>query len=159
MTLDHWVSLASTLISFVGLLLVVIQLRDNTAQRREESLLQIYSINREILTLGFANPELFHILHGKTVNPILEAHYLQLWFNQFALIHSFYGRKLIPADMRASLERDLQEFMSQENARRHWLEKRQFYPASFQIFVDTVCSPEAGAHQQRPPGKLHLKGA
>lgn len=151
MPLEQIVSLFSALISFVGLLLVVVQLRASTDQRKVESLLQVYGINREIITLGFSNPELFQILHGKKADPLLERHYLQLWFNQFALIHSFYGRKFFPPEMQESLEQDIRDFLSQENMRRYWLHQRIYYPESFQVFIDRLAGVKAGARRERPP--------
>lgn len=156
MPFDQIVSLSSAVISFIGLLLVAWQLRDGNKQRKVESLLQIYGINREIITLGFSNPELFQILHGKKADPILERHYLQLWFNQFALIHSFYGRKFFPPEMQESLEQDIHDFLTQENMRRYWLHQRIYYPESFQVFIDRLAGEKAGARKERLPRREHL---
>ncbi len=41
MSLDNYISLASALIAFVGLLLVMLQLRDSNRQRQSESLVEI----------------------------------------------------------------------------------------------------------------------
>jgi len=150
MPLEQVVSLFSALISFAGFLLVVFQLRSATDQRKLESLLHVYAVNHEIITLGFSNPELFQILHGKKADPILERHYLQLWFNQFALIHSFYGRKFFPPEMQESLEQDIRDFLTQENMRRYWLHQRIYYPESFQVFIDGLMGM-AGARRERPP--------
>ena len=151
MPFDQLVSLFSALISFVGLVFVAWQLRDGNKQRKVESLLHIYAINREIISLGFSNPELFQILHGKKADPILERHYLQLWFNQFALIHSFYGRNFFTPEMQDCLELDMRDFLAQDNMRRYWLHQRIYYPESFQRFIDELAKARAGAHDERPP--------
>jgi hypothetical protein len=151
MSVDNYIALFSAAISFSAMLLVVLQLRDATDQRRVESLLEIYGINRTIISFGFTNPELFRILHGEKGDPLVEQHYLQLWFNQFALIHSFYQRKFFPRELCESLERDINEFMALPNVRRHWENKRRFYPLSFQAYVDRILAAEAGAPVERPP--------
>ena len=53
MTLDHWVSLFSASISFIGLLFVAVQIRDSTRQRKSDSLVKILDTNRELIVLGF----------------------------------------------------------------------------------------------------------
>ncbi len=151
MSLDNYIAIFAATVSFVGLLLVVVQLRDSTDQRRLESILQIYGVNREIITLGFANPELFQILHGQEADPLVERHYLQLWFNHFALIHNFKDRKFFPVDLRESLERDIRYFMEEDNAQRHWQQNRTYYPAAFQSYIDHLTPPKADAPKERPP--------
>ena len=157
LTLDQCIALFSALLSFAGWLLVVWQLRDGNAQRRLESLLQISSVNREIVALGFDHPELFQILHGKKADPILEQHYLQLWLNQFKVIHGFKERQALPQDLLDGLTRDIRDFMAQPNMHRHWISTRQFYPASFQSFVDEIANEKAGGSSERPPRKRRFK--
>ena len=71
MTLDHFVSLFSAAISFAGLLLVVLQLRDSNRQKEAESLVELYDINRQLLSLGFSHPQLFTILEdAKNADPL-----------------------------------------------------------------------------------------
>lgn len=158
MSLDHYVTLFTTLLSFAGWLLVVHQLRDATAQRRVESQLQLTTLNRELLTLGFSHPELFQVLHGRKADPLVERHYLQLWFNQFALIHSFHQRRLFAPELHASLERDLRDFLTQDNLRRHWQQHRQYYPGPFQAYVDGLLTGKADVPPERPPRKRRLRG-
>ncbi len=62
MPFQSYVSLFSAGISFVGLMLVLLQLRHNARQRSLDSLLKVYDINRQLLTLGFSHPKLFSIL-------------------------------------------------------------------------------------------------
>lgn len=157
LTLDQYVTLFSALLSFAGWLLVVWQLRDGNAQRRVESLLQISSVNREIVSLGFAYPELFQILDGKKANPTFEKHFLQLFLNQFTVIHAFQQRKTLPPDLLEGLVRDIRDFMAQPNMHRHWQQTRQFYPTSFQEFIDELATEKAGGSSERPPRKRRFK--
>lgn len=143
MSLDNYISLISATIAFAGLLLVGLQLKESTDQRRLESVLHFYGINRDIISLGFTNPELFQILHGQKADPLVERHYLQLWFNQFALIHSFKNRKVFPVDLCESMERDIRYFMEEGNAQRHWQQNRVYYPAAFQTFIDHLTPSKA----------------
>ena len=139
-----YVASVSVVLSFVSIFLVIFQLHNNTEQRKIESLIQIYDINRQLLTLGFSMPELFDVLHGsKNSDPIQERHYLQLWLNQMALIHAITRRGFFPQDQQDSLERDMREFLAQENMRQHWRLFRHCYPVSFQNHVDALVTTAA----------------
>ena len=69
MTTDQYVAMFSAAVSFLGLLLVVLQLREGTEQRKLESQIHIYDINRKLISLGFSHPELFDVLKdGKGID-------------------------------------------------------------------------------------------
>jgi hypothetical protein len=139
MSLDHWVSVFSAVISFVGLLLVALQLRDATKQRESDSLVKVYDINRQLLNLGFSHPSLFEILEDKKhANPLWERRYLQLWLNQLSLSHSFLKRSMLEPEFKESFDRNLADFMTLENMQKHWQQFGRFYPTSFQKYVDEM---------------------
>ncbi len=138
MSLDHWVSLVSAGISFVGLLLVVWQLRDGSHRREAESLVEIFDINRELLSLGFSHPELLEVLDGKSADPVRERRYLQLWLNQLSLIHAYLRRSVFDEELETWLERDVADFMMLPNVRRHWEAHGAYYPESFREMVDRI---------------------
>ena len=101
MSFDHLVALASAVISFTGLLLVVIQLRDSTRQQQSQSLVEIYGMNRELITLGFSHPELFAILaDDKHSDPVLQRRYLQLWLNHFSLVNAYLNQSLVKGELK-----------------------------------------------------------
>lgn len=129
----------STLISFVSLFLVVVQLRDHNRQRKLESEIHIYDVNRELLKLGFDKPELFEILEdAQDADPVRVRRYLQLWLNQLALIYSMHQHGYFKNELEDSLVREVREFMKLKNMQRHWQKQRNFYPAPFRRFVDGV---------------------
>ena len=133
LSLDNWISLISALIAFAGLGFVALQLRDSNHQREIESIIEIYDINRALLSLGFAHPELFAILRdAKTADPVWERRYLQLWLNQMSLIHLCLRHSVFNQELRESLECDLDGFLTMKNMQRHWQKFGRFYPASFQ---------------------------
>ena len=133
LSLDNWISLISALIAFAGLGFVALQLRDSNHQREIESIIEIYDINRELVSLGFEHPELFAILRdAKTADPVWERRYLQLWLNQMSLIHLCLRHSVFNQELRESLECDLDGFMSMKNMQRHWQKFARFYPVSFQ---------------------------
>lgn len=139
MSLDHWVPLFSTTISFAGLLIVIHQLRTNNKQRELGSLVHVFDINRQLLSLGFSYPKLFDILaDAPQADQTLERRYLQLWLNQFALIHSYMEKAVFKRELKDSLTREVAEFFTMENMQRHWRHHGAFYPASFQEFVGEV---------------------
>jgi hypothetical protein len=154
MSLDHWISIISALISGAGLVFVALQLRAGTRQRESESLVEIYDINRELLSLGFSHPKLFAVLDDSTTaDSRWERYYLQLWFNQYALAHLYLTRSVFQGELKTSLTRDLADFISMGNAQRHWQRFGQFYPASFRAFVDDILKkvePPVTAAQVKP---------
>lgn len=143
-----YVAAVAVVISFVSLMVVVFQLHDLMEQRKLESLTRLYDINRELIILGFRQPELFKILHDQQgadsseIDPMVERHYLQLWLNQVVLIFYIQRRGLFAPDLRASWEADARDLLQQENLKRHWRRCRQFYPVSFQNYVDSLTDPE-----------------
>jgi hypothetical protein len=138
-SLDHFVSVFSAAISFAGLLLVAVQIRSATRQREAESLVKIYDINRELLSLGFSHPALFAILQdAPDSDPIWERRYLQLWLNQLSLIHLYLKRSFVDDELRRSLENCLADFMTFKNMRKQWQHDRDTYPDSFQNLVDGI---------------------
>lgn len=51
MTTDQWVVVFSAVVSFLGFLLLVFQLRDGTALRKPESKTRVHSITRKLTPL------------------------------------------------------------------------------------------------------------
>jgi hypothetical protein len=132
------------LLTFVGLLFVAWQMRDATRQRKLETQIRLYDINRELISMGFEKPELFEVLNdAKKVNPTIERRYLQLWLNLLALIFTFHEAGGFKADYRECCEQDLRDTITMPNMRRHWLRYGKYYPASFRKSVDEILR-EAG---------------
>ena len=168
MSLDHFVSVFSAAIAFVGLLLVAIQMRSATRQREAESLVNLTDINRELLSLGFSHPQLFPILEdADDTDPVWERRYLQLWLNQLSLIHQYLKYSVTDNELRESLKRSLADFMTLRNMRRHWQCDRATYPDSFQKLVDGIIEKgeppvKAARHvsyAQHLPGDFLERGA
>lgn len=133
------VALFSALISFAAIFLLIFQLYNHTEQRKLESLMQLYGINRELIGLGFAHTQLFDVLLDlEGVDPVWERRYLQLWLNQLALIHACHCRGLFVAELHEGLSIELREFMSMANMRRHWRRYGHVYPTSFRKLVDGI---------------------
>jgi hypothetical protein len=139
MWFDQYLPLFTAGMTFVGLLFVAMQIRDATKQREMDSLVKVYDINRELLSLGFSHPQLFAIMEntGKT-DPMWENRYLQLWFNQFSLVHSYLRHSLFRREFKESLDRDITDFMRLENVRRHWERNSQYYPSAFQNYANAL---------------------
>jgi len=125
-------------LSFISISLVLVQLNDQMKQRKIDADIRISDINRQLITLGFAYPALFGVLQGETSDPVAERRYLQLWFNQFDLIYTYKVRGLFSNEVRESLEHDIRDFLKPQNVQRHWREFRQYYPVSFQHFVNSL---------------------
>jgi hypothetical protein len=148
MSLDNYVAIFSALVSFTGLLLVVLQLRDSNKQRQSESLVEIYDINRQLLSLGFEHPQLFAVLaDDQHANPVFERRYLQLWLNHFSLINAYVNQSVLKGELKESLVSDLADFMTLKNAQQNWAKYGRYYPASFQALVNGFVQTK-----EPPPG-------
>jgi hypothetical protein len=151
MSIDQLVAIFSATVSFIGLLLVVLQLRAATRQRESESLVTIYDINRELLTLGFSHPRLFAILEdAKDADPVWETRYLQLWMNQLSLIHLYLKRAVFDKELQEFLENEIADFVTHTNVQKFWQHRGVAYPASFRRLVDEIIKkgkpPTAACH-------------
>jgi hypothetical protein len=130
---------ASAVISFLGFVVVIMQLRDSNRQTKLESQIRLYDINRELIAMGFSKPELFEVLKdAKEVDPTTEQHYLQLWLNHLCLVDSFKRSGVFQKDVQESFEADLRDMMTMKNLRRHWRKVAKFYPASFQESINNI---------------------
>jgi hypothetical protein len=135
----EFISVVSPTISFIGLLLVVWQLHSNTKQRESESLVKIYDINRQLLSLGFSHPQLFAVLNdAKSADATEERYYLHLWLNQYSQVYTYLKRSIFRGELKESLERDLADFMSMANTQSYWQRYATFYPVSFQTYVNEI---------------------
>jgi hypothetical protein len=131
------VAILSAFMSFASVLLVVLELRHNRQQRRLDSILCVYEINRELISLGFDHPELFKVLQdAPDVEPSVERRYLQLWLNQIAAIHFLMSHGLLPKVVSVNLWADVAGFFKMDNMRRHWASVRGVYPTSLQVVLD-----------------------
>jgi hypothetical protein len=150
MPFEHIASLTNIVISIIGLSIVILQLRIGNRQRESEALVKILDTNRHLLTLGFDRPEMFSILNDvKKVDPMAERYYLQLWLNQFSLVHSYLMNSMLRGELRDNLKRDVSDFMAMHNMRKHWNKYGRFYPSSFQDFVNGIMKeiePPKAAH-------------
>ncbi len=143
MSFDHWIALISSSISFVGLMFVAVQLRDANRQRETESMVKLYDINRELLSLGFSHPQLLEVLEDKKIaDALLEKRYLQLWLNQLSLSHTFLQRSVFKIELQDELHRNLIDFIGMKNMQRHWQQYGSFYPTSFQERVGEILELE-----------------
>ncbi|HEV2691835.1 MAG TPA: hypothetical protein VG347_02965 [Verrucomicrobiae bacterium] len=139
MTLDSLVPFFSPAIGLAGFMVVIYQLRRGTKQRELDSLVKVYDINRQLITLGFSNHGLFDIMaDAPDADPVLERRYLQLWLNQFSLIFSYMYESIFKRELKDSLTRDVSEFMMMENMQVHWRHHGSFYPVPFQKFVNDI---------------------
>ncbi len=105
-----------------------------------QSFIDIYGDNREIIGLGFHDPELFKILNdAKGTEPEKERRYLQIWLNQIIVIdarlRASQDESVITAELKDGLKREIADFFAMENMREHWRKRGSFYPASFQKFI------------------------
>jgi hypothetical protein len=139
MTLDQWISIASALMTLVGLLMVAVQIRFATRQRWMESVQGIFNTNRELLSLGFTHPKLFEILNdAPRADAEWQKRYLQLWLNHITVVHTILKHGGFDDDFREGLELDIADTLAQTNMQLHWMRVGKFYPASFQKRVNAI---------------------
>jgi hypothetical protein len=154
MPFDHAVALITAICAIISLVFVGVQMRDANRQRESDSLVKIYDINRQLLSLGFDHPKLFDIMNdAENADPVWERRYLQLWLNQFFLIHVFAGRSTIKGELRENLELNLSDSITMNNMRRQWQYRGKFYTPSFQKLVNGIIQK----HEPPPMAAVHVK--
>ena len=147
------------LLLFVSVLIVAWQVRDATKQRKLESQIRLYDINRDLISLGFSKPELFKILKDETgVDATVQRRYLQMWLNQLCLVDAFKRSGGFTKDVEESFETDIRDMMLLENMRHHWQTYGKYYPASFQESVNDILH-EAGHGSTAGKAKRSERGA
>ena len=132
------VSAGSAFFTLVTAVFVLIQVRLFRRQLKFEVLLQIKTINRELLLLGFDRPELFDVINGEGQGTEAEKRYLQLWLNQIDLIYHAKCSRLLTPEYISALERDIADFFKIDRARQLWREVRHYYPPGLQHYLDRV---------------------
>lgn len=141
---EYWANIISSLISFAGLVFVGVQLMRDAKNREIQSVIEIYDINRDLITLGFSQPELFKVLKGADIQDAeLQQRYLQLWINQMAPINVFLKQAAIKGELKESLLTDQAEFFELPNVKKHWGSFGKFYPKSFQKTVADLTKKES----------------
>jgi hypothetical protein len=154
-TTDQKIALFTATLTFISLIFVGFQLRDGTRQQRSQSLMEIYGMNRELISLGFADPVLFRVMaDAKDSPPDFERRYLQLWFDHFALINAYLRESLLKGEMRDALLKDLSGLLKLKNAQRFWQEHGTSFPPSFQTLVNELLKkgeppPRTAHHAKR----------
>lgn len=133
-----WPSISNG-IQIIGLFIVAWQLWIANKQRETDSLARLLDTNRQLISLGFSQPELLKILRDeKNVNPALEHYFLQLWLNHFSMAHAYIKHSFFRRERRENLTRGITGFMKMANMQHHWENEGQYYPPSFQKFVNKI---------------------
>jgi hypothetical protein len=159
MTFDQRIAFFSASMAFLtfvigagGLTAVVIQLRHGNRQRHFDALIKLLDNNRELISLGFTHPQLFSTLAPDSKTERLpEQFYLQLWLNQFSLLHAYIKEAVVTGESRENLEVDMNDFLSAPKMRRYWHRFGKYYPTSFRERVDEILK-RAEPHEAAQPG-------
>lgn len=137
MGISEIIALTSTAVSLVSLFIVFWELRAGRQQKRATALIQVYDINRQLMSLGFDKPSLFKAIGSSSGEDEIHRRYLQLWLNQIALIIELKEQNLFSPAQWKSLETDIGYFVEKPKFRKSWPEFRRFYPDHFQSLIDT----------------------
>ena len=130
------IAVTSTAVSLASLLIVFWELRAGRKQKKATALIQVYDINRQLMSMGFDKPALFAAIGSDTREDEIQRRYLQLWLNQIALIVELRNQRLFSSAQWESLETDIAYFVENPRFRRDWPKFRRFYPRHFQAFLD-----------------------
>ena len=132
------ISYSALAVSFISVLLVSIQVKYLRRQLEFDSRLKLTEINRQILTLGFSDPDLFKILNGVPVDQEKEKRYCQLWVNQMDI--SWHAQKvgMYDKDFFSGLERDIADTFQLDTMLRHWKIARMYYSEGFRQYIDRI---------------------
>lgn len=158
MEISEYMAIISTVISVVSLTVVFIELHGNRKQNETSAIIQIYDINRQLVSLGFSHPELFEVTRGQHPQSTeTQRRYIQLWLNQMELCYQMNKRGLFQSSQWESMKLDIEDFMGIDRVQAHWKSFGQFYPEPFRHFIDELIpeklldTKKAGASEDDPP--------
>jgi hypothetical protein len=159
MSFDQRIALFSAIVGFLtlvigtgGLVTVIVQLREAARQREADSMIKLFDINRELLSLGFSNHGLFKVLEDQSgTDELSEKRYLQLWLNQVWMMHYFAQRAINHPELKESLDWNLTDLLAMKNMRHRWEQSGQAYPASFRCRVNEIIKKLEPSPVATPP--------
>lgn len=126
-------------IALISALFVFFQLRVGKKQVSLEHFSKIIAVNRELLTLGFQDPELFRVIDGKKIEDEVKLRkYLQLWVNQTDLIFKAKKAKVLDKETIKALDSDVAELFALQEMRKHWNEVGQYYSKDMQAYINRL---------------------
>jgi len=154
----NWFSLLQTVSIVTGLVVIAKQQRDGIRQREKEiikreaeSLDKVLDVNQQLVILALSHPQLFAVLRDAPgADADMEQCYLQLWLNQYSRVHLYLKHKIFRDEQVENLERDICRFMQMHNMQRHWRRFGQYYPESFQKYINGILK------KNEPPVAAHL---
>ena len=144
-------SLISLVIAIIIGSFVFFQLRYYIRQLKLSSLSEIVRTNRELITLGINNPDLFRdlIVGSRMINnkadfdPKMEikTRYCQLWINQAYFLWEAHKLGLYTKDNWEANRRDIVETLFEsEEFKKRWQKVEKYYPKDFGEFVKNSMS-------------------
>ncbi len=126
--------------ALAGIGLTLVQLHFFRRQLQLEALIQIMDSNREIVSLGFEHPDLWHALEAADGSLLAEEaatrrRYLQLWTNHMQVIWAAWRLGLVSGSEWQAYRLDLAEFLRSPALQAHWASVARYYPREFQRLV------------------------
>lgn len=141
---EYTISLLALAVSLSTLWYLIVQVRAYTKQLKLDSLIKISEINREILSLGFSDSELFDILENDaTENTKKAKRYYQLWLNQIDIIWHAQKYDLFDADDNESIRTDIADLFMLGGMRSHWDSVSKYYSKGLCKYIDGILSDSA----------------
>ena len=124
-------------IGLLTLIAVVVQLRLLRKQLQFDSMLKIHAGTRDLNLLAFEHPE-FAVprVSGDTASRSKAEVAAQLWLNQIHLMYLGNQFSLYSPEQWRAFEADIRDFVRKKPIEAYWKQAREFYPRSFQRFLD-----------------------
>jgi len=144
------ISFFAFFLSLASTIFVFLQIKLRKKQIFLDNFSRISTINRELLTLGFNDGELFDILDGKKIeNTSKQKRYIQLWVNQADIIFAAYNNGTLDKKIFKGFRGDIGELFSNETFRRHWSNVKHYYSNEMQEFIQSLINTHHITHS--PP--------
>ena len=129
--------------ALAGIGLTLAQLHFFRRQLQLEALIQIMDSNREIVSLGFDHPAVWHALSAEdgvvlAEEALARRRYLQLWTNHMQVIWAAWRLGLVSGSEWQAYRLDLAEFLRSPVLQAHWASVARYYPREFQRLVNRL---------------------
>ena len=143
------ISLLAFGLSLISVLYVYVQVKAQRRQQQMDFHVRLVEINRELLNMGFAYPELLAVLRGEEIDDKdKQTRFIQMWINQSLVMWLGKEHGIIGEDVWYSLRRDIATFVNRPPMKAHWLQFAPYYIPGFANFMNGLVQQQNQAEGQ-----------
>lgn len=132
-------SAAALVISLTSAVFVFLRLKFSRQQMKVDAWARIIQNNRDILSMGFADEDVWNVMEGKRIkSKTKEARIAQLFLNQAAVIFHAWDQGLLHKEHWSAAKLDIHQTMQIASLQERWRQAEFAYDAKFKKFMNEI---------------------